>query len=88
MRKEYDAHPERFRQGEERRASHILIQADKDAGEAVIKAAREKAKACSSRSRPTPPISPSWPRRIRRIRARRKRAVILASSAWRDGQAL
>jgi peptidyl-prolyl cis-trans isomerase D len=43
IRKEYDAHPERFRQGEERRASHILIQADKDAPEAVIKAAREKA---------------------------------------------
>ena len=45
IRKEYDAHPERFRQGEERRASHILIQADKGAPEAVIKAAREKADA-------------------------------------------
>lgn len=43
IRKEYDAHPERFRQGEERRASHILIQADKGAPEATIKAAREKA---------------------------------------------
>jgi peptidyl-prolyl cis-trans isomerase D len=42
VRKEYDAHPERFRQGEERRASHILIQARKDAGEAALKAAREK----------------------------------------------
>lgn len=43
IRKEYDAHPERFRQGEERRASHILVQADKGAPEATIKAAREKA---------------------------------------------
>ena len=45
IRKEYDAHPERFRQAEERRASHILIQADKGAGDAVIKSAREKADA-------------------------------------------
>jgi peptidyl-prolyl cis-trans isomerase D len=43
IHKEYDAHPERFRQGEERRASHILIQADKGAPEAAIKAAGEKA---------------------------------------------
>lgn len=42
VRKEYDAHPERFRKDEERRVSHILIQARKDAGEAALKAAREK----------------------------------------------
>ncbi|KAB2970173.1 SurA N-terminal domain-containing protein [Zoogloea sp.] len=45
VRKEYDAHPERFRQGEERRASHILIQAAKDGDAAALKAAREKAEA-------------------------------------------
>ena len=43
VRKAYGAAADRYRQGEERRASHILIQADKAAGEAVIKAAREKA---------------------------------------------
>lgn len=42
VRKEYDAHPERYRKDEERRVSHILIQARKDAGEAALKAAREK----------------------------------------------
>lgn len=45
VRKEYDAHPERFSQGEERRVSHILIQADKSAGDAALKAAKEKAEA-------------------------------------------
>ena len=45
IRKEYDAHPERFRQGGERRVSHILIQADKSAGDEALKAAREKAEA-------------------------------------------
>lgn len=45
VRKEYDAHPERFRQGEERRASHILIQAAKDGDAATLKAAKEKADA-------------------------------------------
>ncbi len=39
----YDGHPDRYRQGEERRASHILIPVPKDAPAAQAKAAQEKA---------------------------------------------
>lgn len=54
VRKEYDAHPERFRQGGERRASHILIQADKSASADALKAAREKAEALLKQVRANP----------------------------------
>ena len=39
----YDSHADRYKQAEERRASHILIPAAKDAPEAQIKAAQAKA---------------------------------------------
>lgn len=39
----YDSHAERYKQAEERRASHILIPAAKDATEAQVKAAQAKA---------------------------------------------
>ncbi len=54
LRKEYDAHPERFRQGEERRASHILIQARKDAGEAAVQAALEKIEGIAAQIKANP----------------------------------
>lgn len=39
----YEGHKDRYRQPEERRASHILLQVPKDATEAQVKAAMEKA---------------------------------------------
>lgn len=39
----YDSHPENYKQPEERRASHILIKADKDAKPEAVKAAEAKA---------------------------------------------
>lgn len=39
----YQTHLDQYKEGEMRRASHILILAPKNAGEAVVKAAREKA---------------------------------------------
>lgn len=54
VRTAYAAGAARYRQGEERRASHILIQAAKDAPEGVQKAAREKAESVLQQVRKAP----------------------------------
>jgi peptidyl-prolyl cis-trans isomerase D len=50
----YQAHPESYRQTEERRASHILITAPKDAPEAQDKAARARAEEVLAQLQKTP----------------------------------
>lgn len=50
----YAAHKDRYQQGEERRASHILISADKNAAASVIAAAQAKATALLAQLRKNP----------------------------------
>ena len=50
----YDANPTRFKQGEERRASHILINAAKSAPEADVKQAKAKAENLLAQLRKNP----------------------------------
>ena len=50
----YDGHQDRYKQAEERRASHILILADKDAKPEVVKAAEDKAKDLLAQVRKNP----------------------------------
>ncbi|MBP9217515.1 MAG: SurA N-terminal domain-containing protein [Sterolibacterium sp.] len=50
----YRSHADRFRQGEERRASHILILADKSADAATLKAAQDKAAGLLAQLRKNP----------------------------------
>lgn len=50
----YDSHPDRYRQAEERRASHILIEADKSSSPEKLAQAKQKAEALLAQVRKNP----------------------------------
>ena len=54
IKKAYDADPTRFKQGEERRASHLLINAAKSASAAEVKQAKAKAESLLAQLRKNP----------------------------------
>ena len=66
---------------EERRASHILINAPKDMPAAEREKAKEKATALLEQARKTPAPLLSWPRKTRKMQAPRPAAVISSSLA-------
>ena len=70
----YDKNPDKFKQAEGVRASHILFMADEKADEATKKKARAKTTPCSSASAPAR-TSPSSRRRTRTTAARSRAAT-------------
>ena len=81
LRKYYAENEKRYTAPEERRASHILITADKDAPTAEREKAKAKAEALLAEVRKNPAASPRSRRRTRRTPARRRRAATSTSSA-------
>ena len=84
VREFYDKNPDKFKQDETVRASHILMRVDPKADEATKKKARAKAGDLRSRPRAAR-TSPSWPARTRLTAAPRRAGDLelpLARGRW------